>query len=124
MDAKKIERLKNAGDISVAAAEIAEMHERIAKADESGNCICAEICEWVIKKAVGTGTCAAGDAALAGIFALAEVVFFPEGEPILVPLEAVVEVAWSVTCEEIGCAALGDNAARYAQEWCKQAGFC
>lgn len=76
------------------------------------------ICEWIIKKAAATGTCAAGEAALTGIFTLAEIVFFPEGEEILVPLEAVIDGAWGATCSSVGIAAIGENAHKYAEEWC------
>lgn len=124
MDITKVEKLKLAGDTSVTAAEIAEMHEKMAKTKAAGNCLCIDICEWIIKKAVGTGSCAAGEAALTGIFTLAEAVFFPEGEPILVPLEVVVDAAWGVVCAEIGIAVLGDEAAKYAEEWCKEAKLC
>lgn len=120
MDATKIERLKKAAHVSVTAAEVADMHEKLA----ASSCLCQTICEWIIKKAAGAGTCAAGEAALTGIFTLAEVVFFPEGEEILVPLEAVVDVAWGVTCADVGIAAIGANADKYALEWCQKAGMC
>ena len=116
MDAKKIEKLKALGDIGVTAREIAEVHEKLAAGEKT----CTTICAWIIKKAVATGSCAAGEAALTGIFTLAEVVFFPEGEPILVPLEVVVDAAWGVTCGEIGIAALGKQADKWAAEWCSK----
>lgn len=124
MDILKVEKLKLAGDTAVTAAEIAEMHEKLAKAQAAGNCICIDICKWVINKAVATGTCIAAEAALTGIFTLAEAVFFPEGEPILVPLEAVVDVAFGVACAAVGLTGIADNVEQYAEEWCKQAGLC
>lgn len=114
MDASKIEKLRSIGKISVTADEIAEQKEKLA----SGAKVCVTICTWIIQKAAGTGSCVAGEAALSGIFTLAEIVFFPEGEEILVPLEVVVDAAWGATCEEIGIAALGKNAEEYAEQWC------
>jgi len=81
------------------------------------------ICEWVIKKAVGTGSCAAGEAALAGIFVLADIVFF-EADEILIPLEVAVDAAWAVVCEQIGIEVLGKDAHKWAETWCKAAGLC
>lgn len=124
MDIEKIEKLKRAGDTSVTAAEIADLHETIGKVKAADSCVCITICEWIIKKAAGAGTCAAGEAALSGIFTLAEVVFFPEGEEILVPLEVVVDVSWGVVCGEIGVETLGKDAAKYAKEWCDKANLC
>jgi len=84
---------------------------------------CVSITEWIIKKAVGTGSCAAGEAALAGIFVLADIVFF-EADEILIPLEVVVDAAWAVVCEKIGIEVLGQDAHKWAETWCKAAGLC
>lgn len=116
MNATKIEKLKSIGHVSVTAQEIAEVHEKLA----SGSKVCVTICEWIIKKATGAGTCAAGEAALSGIFTLAEAVFFPEGEPILVPLEVVVDAGWGVVCAEVGIKTLGKDAHKYAKLWCSK----
>ncbi len=113
---EKINKLKALGEMSVSASEIAEVYEKL----ESGSSICKTICEWVIKKAVETGSCSAGEAALTGIFSLAEVVFFPEGEPILVPLEAVVDAAWGATCAEVGIEGIGKDAEKWAKKWCSE----
>ena len=116
MDAVKIEKLKSVGHITVSAQEIAEVHEELA----SGSKVCVTIAKWVIKKAAGAGSCAAGEAALSGIFTLAEVVFFPEGEPILVPLEAAMDIGWGAICAEVGIAAMGKNAKKYAEHFCSK----
>jgi len=116
MDAKKIEKLKTLGNVSISGAEIAEVKEKLA----TGKNTCTTICTWIIKKAVATGSCAAGEAALTGIFTLAEIVFFPEGEEILVPLEIVVDAAWGATCAEIGIATLGKDAHKWAVKWCSE----
>ena len=116
MNAQKIEKLKSIGHIQVSAQEIAEVHEKLA----SGSKVCETICEWIIKKAAGSGTCMAGEAALSGIFTLAEAVFFPEGEAILVPLEVVVDASWGAVCGEIGIKTLGKDAHKYAKLWCSK----
>lgn len=116
MDSKKIEKLKALGDIGVTGAEVASVKEKLA----AGADPCTTICTWIIKTAVSTGSCAAGEVALTGIFTLAEVVFFPEGEGILVPLEIVVDTAWGITCADIGIAVLGEQAEKWAKEWCSQ----
>ena len=114
-------RLRTAGDISVTAAEIAEARASLLQASPCDTCV--SICEWIIQKAVGTGSCLAGDAALTGIFALADIVFW-EADEILVPLEVVGEAAWTVVCEEVGIAVIGQKAGEYAREWCTTAGIC
>jgi len=116
MDQAKIEKLKALGNIGVTGEEIAEVKEQVA----AGKNVCETICAWIIKKAAGTGSCAAGEAALSGIFTLAEVVFFPEGEEILVPLEVVVDAAWGGVCAEVGVATLGKDADKWAKEWCSK----
>lgn len=114
MDQKKIDKLQSIGDISVSANEIAAVQQELL----SGASTCVTIATWIIKKAAGAGSCAAGAAALGGIFTLAEVVFFPEGEPILVPLEVVMEAGWAAVCASVGVAVLGKDAEKYAKQFC------
>ncbi len=122
MTKDKLEKLKNLGDMSISASEIADA--RLAIMASSSKCKkCHIIAKWVIKEAVATGTCAAGEAALDGIFLLADIVFF-EADEILIPLEAVIGVAWAVTCADVGIAVLGKNADKYADLWCKEAKIC
>ena len=116
MDAEKIKKLKSVGHINVSAQEIANEHEKLA----SGSKLCVTICEWIIKKAAGSGSCVAGEAALSGIFTLAEVAFFPEGEPILVPLEVVMDAGWGAVCAEVGIKTLGKDAHKYAEHFCSK----
>lgn len=116
MDNKKIEKLKALGGVGITGEEIASVKGRLA----AGEDVCITVCAWIIKKAASTGSCAAGEAALTGIFTLAEVVFFPEGEEILIPLEVVVDGAWGATCSEIGVAVLGKQADKWAKEWCSK----
>lgn len=114
MEQDKIDRLTSIGNITVSASEIAEVQQQLL----SGSSTCVTIGTWIIKKAAGAGSCAAGAAALGGIFTLAEVVFFPEGEPILVPLEVVMEAGWGAVCSSVGVAVMGKDAEKYAKEFC------
>lgn len=115
MDAKKIEKLKALGDVGVTGSEIAEVHEKVAASANP----CQHICEWFLKKMVAKGSCAAGFAALDGLSVIADIVFI-EFDEILVPLEAAIEVAWGVTCAEIGVAAIGKEADKLAAEICSK----
>jgi hypothetical protein len=122
MNEKKLEALKAFGDMTISAREIADAREAVQKGILKCE-LCKEICKWIILKAVGLGTCAAGAAGLTAIFALADIVFV-EADEILVPLEAVVEVAWEATCEEVGIVLLGKEADKYAKLWCQKAKIC
>lgn len=116
MNKVKVQRLRALGGLGVTAREIAAVHESLT----AGERLCTTICEWVIKKAAGTGSCEAGEAALSGIFTLAELLFFPEAEAVLAPIEAVVLAEWGGTCAEVGISALGQQADKWAAVWCSR----
>ncbi|MDG4476977.1 hypothetical protein [Thiovibrio frasassiensis] len=122
MNKKKLEALKSLGDMKISASEIADARIDFAKSKSSCD-KCKKICKWIIEKAAATGSCAAGAAALDGIFALADIVFV-EADEILVPLEVVINVAWGTVCGEIGVKVLGKEADKYAKIWCQQAKIC
>ncbi len=120
MTVEKLESLASLGDLSITAAEIAEIRRSI---DGASNCeICVTVATYVIKAAAPLG-CVAGSAAITGIFVLADIIFAVADE-ILVPLEAVVEVAFGVVCNEIGAPALESQAAKFAREMCETAKIC
>jgi len=120
MTVEKIEALAKLGDLSITAAEIAEIRRSI---DGASNCeICVTVATYVIKAAAPLG-CVAGSAAITGIFVLADIIFAVADE-ILVPLEAVVEVAFEVACESVGAAVLEAEAAKFAREMCATAKIC
>lgn len=122
MSNEQLKKLEKLGDMSISAKEIADARQAVL-ASTSKCQTCQTIAKWVIKKAAGTGSCALGEAALDGIFVLADIVFF-EADEILVPLEAVIGVAWAVVCADIGVIALGKEADKYALLWCQQAKIC
>lgn len=116
MNKEKLKKLETASNLNINVGELTEIYERVG----AGESLCVEICAWILKKAAGEGSCAAGEAALTGIFTAAEIVFFPEGEEILVPLEAVVDAGWGTICAEVGVAAIGANATKYAKQFCSE----
>ena len=107
-------------DHSITAAEIAAARRSIEGASPCETCV--TIGTWVIKAAAPLG-CAAGSAAITGLFVLADIIFAVADE-ILVPLEAVVEVAFEVACESVGAAVLEAEAAKFAREMCATAKIC
>ena len=119
MENKKLEALAQL-DHSITASEIAELRKGIAGASQCDQCVA--IATWVIKKAAPLG-CVAGSAAITGLFVLADIVFAIADE-ILIPLEAVVEVAFEVACQSVGAAVLEKEAAKFAREMCATAKIC
>lgn len=119
MDSEKLDALA-ALDHRISASEIAEMRRSIEGASQCDQCVA--IAEWVIKAAAPLG-CAGGEVAINGLFVLADIIFAIADE-ILVPLEAVVDVAFGVACEAIGAAALEAKAHEYAVDMCKTAKIC
>ena len=120
MDSVKLGKLADLGDLSVTAEHIAECRESIEGASPCETCV--TVGTWVIKAAAPLG-CVAGSAAITGLFILADIVFAIADE-ILIPLEAVVEVAFGVACDEIGAPALESRAAEFARDMCKTAKIC
>jgi len=120
MTVEKLDSLASLGDHSITAAQIAEARRSIAGASPCETCV--TVATWVIKAAAPLG-CAAGSAAITGLFVLADIIFVIADE-ILVPLEAVVEVAFEVACESVGAAVLEAEAAKFAREMCATAKIC
>lgn len=116
MEKSKIEKLKSIKNLNLNMGEIAEIHENIG----AGESVCVEICSWVLKQAAGEGSCAAGEAALTGIFTAAEIVFFPEGDVILPELEVVVDAGWGAICSQVGVDAIRKDAKKYAKQFCSE----
>lgn len=119
MENKKLEALAQL-DHSITASEIAELRRSVEGASPCDQCVA--FTEYVIKVAAPLG-CVAGEVALNGIFVLADIIF-AIGDEILIPLEAVIDVAFAIACGEIGAAALEANAHKYAVEMCKTAKIC
>lgn len=105
---------------SITAAEVAECRRSVAGASPCDQCVA--IATWVIKAAAPLG-CVAGSAAITGLFVLADIIFVIADE-ILIPLEAVVEVAFEVACESVGAEILEKEAAKFAREMCATAKIC
>jgi len=120
LDQEKLDQLTALGDHSITAAQIAECRRSIEGASPCDTCV--TIGTWVIKAAAPLG-CVAGSAAITGLFVLADIIFVIADE-ILVPLEAVVEVAFGVACNEIGAPALEARAAEFAKDMCVTAKIC
>lgn len=122
MQNDKLQKLQNLGSMSITAQEIAESRLKF-QASTSPCQRCQTIATWIIKKAAGTGSCLAGEAALDGIFALADIVFV-EADEILVPLEVVIGAFWGVACGEVGITVLGRDAEKYGKICCQKAKLC
>lgn len=121
MNEEKIIALAKLGSqVSITAAEIADARRLVAGASQCDQCVA--IVEWVIRAAAPLG-CAGGEVAINGLFVLADIIFAIADE-ILVPLEAVVDVAFGVACEAIGAPALEAKAHEYAVDMCKTAKIC
>jgi len=107
-------------DLTITAKEIAEHRKSIQGASPCETCV--TFTEYVIRAAAPLG-CVAGELALNGIFIVADIIF-AIGDEILIPVEAVIDVAFGVICGEIGAAALEANAHKYAVEMCTTAKIC
>lgn len=116
MNKEKLEKLKTIPGLNINIGELTEIYDNI----ESGESICVEICSWVLKQAAGEGSCAAGEAALTGIFTAAEIAFFPEGDVILPELEVVVDAGWGTICSQVGVDAIRKDAKKYAKQFCSE----
>lgn len=81
--------------------------------------VCVSFTTEVIKDAAAVGSCWGGELALNAIFAVADVAFIECCDEFLVPIEAIIDTAWGVTCGEIGVAALGKHPDKYAKQWCE-----
>lgn len=120
MDNEKLGKLADLGEMAITAEHIAECRASIEGASPCETCV--TIATWVIKAAAPLG-CVAGSAAITGLFVLADIIFAIADE-ILVPLEAVVEVAFGIACDDIGAPALEARAAEFARDMCETAKIC
>lgn len=111
-------------EVGITLQEIKEAREAIGAVPANSTCgECKTIVEWVVGKLVATGGCPAMGAALAGIFLLAEIVFF-EFDEIIVPVEAVAEGVLETMCVQYGAPWIKDHASEVAEAICKAAGQC
>lgn len=118
----KLDLTKENLAMSITLGEIREAWEAVKAAN--GSCDqCKKICDWILAKCVATGSEAAMDAALAGIFALADIVFV-EFDEILIPVEAVCEGVLDALIEEYGFPWLKDNIGPAAEKICQAAKQC
>lgn len=105
---------------TVTAEAIKELRKSVEGSSTCDQCVA--LVTWIIKAAAPLG-CVAGEIALNGLFIAADIIF-AIGDEILIPLEAVVDVAFGVACEEVGAATLEKNAHEYALAMCKEAKIC
>ena len=120
MTKEKLAKLESLGNFTINGGELARTLRSIEGASPCDTCV--QFTEWVIRAAAPLG-CVAGEAALTGIFIVADIIF-AIGDEILIPLEAVIEVAFGVACGEIGAPALLSKAHEYAVDMCKTAKIC
>jgi len=107
-------------DQTVTAEAIKELRKSVEGSSTCDQCVA--LVTWIIKAAAPLG-CVAGEIALNGLFIAADIIF-AIGDEILIPLEAVVDVAFGVACAEVGAATLEKNAREYALAMCKTAKIC
>lgn len=119
MDQKLLISLEGS-DHTISIEEMKELRKGLAGASPCDQCVA--FTEYVIKAAAPLG-CVAGEVALNGIFLIADIIF-AIGDEILVPLEAVIDVAFAIACNDIGAPALESRAHEFAVDMCKTAKIC
>lgn len=118
---EKLEKWEAVRAVNINVGEMIDARKDILTASQCDQC--KSIVEWILERAITCGSCAALGGVLAGIFALADIVFF-ELDEILVPVEAVMESVLETICEEFGFDWLKNNLAEAAKQICEAAKVC
>jgi len=120
----KITLVINGVVVDISASEVASIKGMLRDENASQCDICKSVANWIIAQACAAGGCAAAGALIAGLFTAAEIIFFPEGEEVLIPLEAVTETLFETLCNEFGFEWLKGHTMEAAAQCCQKAGLC
>lgn len=123
MTPEKLEKLKSIHYMNINIGDLINTKEIICN-EKSSTCEkCCSIAGWILNTVCKCSYCWIAEAAIAGVFTTAEIVF-PEAEEILIPLEVVFEGTFVSYCNKHDIKWIKDNIDKIAKEMCEKAKLC